>query len=94
MKYQGNKKLFKLFISPIYQSTCGYDEGYEDEEPWGYEGEIEGLNIDLSSIEAPVQFHGDTEKNVIQNAISVLKNAGFSGKLRLMNKLINKGDSK
>ena len=94
MRYQGNKKLFKLWISPIYQSTRGYDEGYEDEKPWGYEGEIEGLNLDLSSFDSPVQFHGETEKKVIENAISVLKNAGFSGKLKLMSKLINKGDSK
>ena len=86
MRYQGNKKLFKLFISPIYKSTCGYDEGYDGEEPWGYEGEIEGLYIGLTSSDSPVTFHADSEKEVIQYAISVLKNEGFSGKLRLMNK--------
>ena len=86
MRYQGNKKLFKLFISPIYQSTCGYDEGYDKEEPWGYEGEIEGLCMGLTSSDTPVSFYADTKKEVIDYARSLLKEEGFSGKIRLMNK--------
>ena len=86
MRYDGNKKLFKLWIYPVYKSTCGYDQGYDGEEPWGYEGEVEGLTMDLRSVDAPVTFNGGTEEHVIQLAISALKSEGFSGKLRWVNK--------
>lgn len=86
MRYQGNKKLFKLWISPIYKSTYGYEKGYDQDEVCGYEGEIEGLCIGLTSSDTPVTFYADNEKEIIQYAISVLKDEGFSGKLRLMNK--------
>jgi len=85
MKYAGNK-IFKLWISPIYQSTCGYDEGYDGETPWGYEGVIEGLTYANISADSPITFNADTEKGVIEHAISALKAEGFSGKLRWMNK--------
>jgi len=82
LKYTGDKKLFKLWISPIFQSTCGYEEGYEGEEPCGYEGVIEGLHRDSHFVDdAPITFDAKTEKKVIEYAISFLKSEGFSGKL-------------
>lgn len=84
-----NKKLFKLWIYPIYRSTCGYDQGYDGEEPWGYEGEVEGLKAKTNVRElqdVDITFNGGTEEQVIQLAISSLKSKGFSGKLRWVNK--------
>lgn len=82
-------KLYKLWIYPIYQSTCGYDQGYDGEKPWGYEGEIDGLTMETNIRElrdVNITFSGGSEKAVIQDALRYFKQRNMHGRLRWVNK--------
>lgn len=83
-----NTKTYELYINPVYRvgGTAGPADELDD--VFGYDGIIDGINIDTNIEElkdCPMMFAGSTKEQVIEDVIKYLKGEGLSGKLRLVN---------